>query len=253
MWIVPLLLAIFLTFYHIFGDSQPRKEVFKNTMKSQNIRKSVIAGTWYPGNAAELKEQIETYFANSKKADISGEIIGLIAPHAGYAYSGFIAANSYKQVLNEEYDAVIIIAPSHREAFDGVSIYAGDGFETPLGIAPVHKELANEIIKADESIYSSMDGHREEHSLEIQLPFLQVAIPNLKIVPISMMDYSEKNCSTLADAITNACKNKKILLVASTDLYHGYSYDECVQKDGEIIEKILELQPVVFFYSYMHL
>ncbi len=243
LWIVPMSVAIFLTFYHIFGDSQPRKEVFKNTMKSQNVRKSVIAGTWYPGNAEELREQIETYFENSKKADISGKIIGLIAPHAGYPYSGFIAANSYKQVLNNSYDAVIILAPSHREAFEGASVYTGDGFETPLGIVPVHEKLADEIINADESIYSSMDGHREEHSLEIQLPLLQVAVPNLKIVPIAMVDYSLKNCTKLADAITKASNGKEILLVASTDLYHGYSYDECVQKDGEIIQKILDLKP----------
>ena len=243
IWIVPISVAIVLTFYQIFGNSQPKKEVVKNTMKSQDIRKSVIAGSWYPGDEKELRDQINKYFENAKIADISGEILALIAPHAGYDYSGFIAANSYKQIKGKSYDAIIVIAPSHHESFNGVSIYSEGGFETPLGVVPVHESLANAIIAEDEIIRSSMDGHREEHSLEIQLPFLQIAVPDIKIVPISLWDYSPQTCQRLANAITKAVKGKNVLIVASTDLYHGYSYDECIETDNYTINKILKLKP----------
>ena len=243
IWIVPLLLAIVLSFYHILGNSPTPKEGVKKTMKQQNIRKSAIAGSWYPGEEKVLRDQIDKYFENAKLADISGEIIALISPHAGYAYSGFAAANAYKQIMGNSYEAVIVIAPSHRESFSGASIYAKGGFETPLGIVPVDESLARSIIAADDIMRDSMDGHREEHSLEIQLPFLQVAVPDLKIVPICFMDYSPKTCKRIADAITKAVTGKKVLLVASTDLYHGSSYDECIKTDNYTIDKMLALEP----------
>lgn len=243
IWIVPILLAILLTFYHIFGNSHPKKEVGDQNMKTQNIRKSVIAGSWYPGTEGELRAQVNEFFENAKKVKIPGEILALVSPHAGYAYSGRIAAYAYKQIMGNMYDAVIVIAPSHREAFRGVSIYSKGGFETPLGVVPIAEEIANAIVADDETIRASTEGHREEHSLEIQLPFLQIAVPDLKIVPISIWDYSLENCQRLADAITKAVKGKKVLVVASTDLYHGYSYNECVKADDQTINKILALKP----------
>ncbi|MBN1153320.1 AmmeMemoRadiSam system protein A, partial [candidate division KSB1 bacterium] len=141
------------------------------------------------------------------------------------------------------YDAVIIMAPSHREAFKGASVYNGDGYETPLGVVPIQKEIAQAIIDFDQSIKDSYEGHREEHSLEIQLPFLQLTVPDLKIVPISIWDYSMENCKQLAAAITHAVKGKNVLLVVSTDLYHGYSYKECEQMNDRTIGKILAMEP----------
>lgn len=246
IWLGPLLVAIGITFYQIFGNSQSKKEVVNNTMESQHIRKSVVAGSWYPGEQNELRNMIKKFFDNSKKANISGEIIALISPHAGYIYSGFTAANSYKQIIGADYDAVIVIAPSHHEAFSGVSVYSDGGYETPLGIVPIEKSLAKAIVGQDESIRFSMDGHRDEHSLEIQLPFLQMAISDFKLVPISFMDYSLETCKKLADAITKAVTGKKVLLVASSDLYHGYSYEDCIKTDNRTIDKMLALQPEEF-------
>ncbi|OQX86907.1 hypothetical protein B6D60_05195 [candidate division KSB1 bacterium 4484_87] len=223
--------------------AQPNKEVENKVMNPQDIRKAVVAGSWYSSNPDELREEISSYLENAKLAHISGEILALVSPHAGYAYSGFTAAHAYKQVMGNRYDAVIVIAPSHREAFYGVSVFNKDGYETPLGIVPVKKDIANAIIDFHESIRFTMEGHREEHSLEIQLPFLQVAVPDLKIVPIVFWDHSWGNCKILADAITQAVKGKKVLLVASSDLYHGYSYEECKTTDNKTLQKILELKP----------
>ncbi len=224
-------------------NSQPEKEVEKKAMNTQEIRKAVVAGSWYSGDPEVLRNEINSYLEGAKLSNIDGEIFALISPHAGYAYSGFTAANAYKQVQGNRYDAVIVLAPSHHEAFSGASVFNKDGYETPLGVIPVEKTIANAIIEADGNIRFTWEGHREEHSLEIQLPFLQVAIPDLKIVPIVLWDYSWENCQRLADAITKAVRDKKVLLVASSDLYHGNSYDECKATDNLTLSTVLELNP----------
>ncbi len=237
----------FLSLIHILlfinCNAQPEKEVENKAMNKQEIRKAVVAGSWYTGDPEGLRDEILKYLENAKIADIDGEIIALISPHAGYAYSGYTAANAYKQVRGNRFDAVIVLAPSHSVAFSGASVFNKDGYETPLGIVPVEKTIANTIIEQDENIRFSWEGHREEHSLEIQLPFLQVAIPNLKIVPIVLWDSSWENCKRLADAITKAVKGKKVLIVASSDLYHGYSYEECKATDNRTLSSIVELNP----------
>jgi AmmeMemoRadiSam system protein B len=111
------------------------------------LRKSVIAGSWYPGNPSILKRDIENYFNAAPDPELPGEIIGLIAPHAGYIYSGQIAAHAYKLIRKETYDAVIVIGPSHRVAFHGVSVFSSGGCETPLGVVPVAEDLAEKIKK----------------------------------------------------------------------------------------------------------
>ncbi len=223
--------------------AQPKTEVEKKAMEQQEVRKSAVAGTWYTDDSDELRKEISRYLENAKLAHVSGEIFALVSPHAGYAYSGFTAANAYKQVMGNKYDAVIVIAPSHREMFYGASVYNKDGYETPLGVAPVEKSIADAIINYDEQIRFTMKGHHDEHSLEIQLPFLQVAIPDLKIVPIVFWDHSWKNCNLLADAITKAVKDKKVLIVASSDLYHGNSYNECKKVDNNTLKQVVELKP----------
>ncbi len=245
--------ANLLTFLGLFNcKAQPNKEVKNNTMELQEIRKAVVAGTWYSSDAEELQNEINGYFENAKLAHIDGEILALVAPHAGYAYSGYTAANAYKQVLGNSYDVVIVIAPSHKEPFAGVSVYNKDGYETPLGVVPVEKAIANAIIDYDPAIRFTMEGHRDEHSLEIQLPFLQIAIPNLKIVPIVIWDYSWENCKLLADAITHAVAGKKVLIVASSDLYHGYSYADCKTSDGKTLEQVVALQPEKLCQRFEH-
>ncbi|OQX85207.1 hypothetical protein B6D60_08255 [candidate division KSB1 bacterium 4484_87] len=243
----PLRLAavcfIFILISSLQCKSQPNKEVEKKNMELQNIRKAVVAGTWYPGDPDQLRSEVSYFLENAKLSDIDGEIVALISPHAGYAYSGFTAAHSYKQVQGNKYDAVIVLAPSHHEAFHGASVFNLDGYETPLGVVPVNKEIANAIIDYDESFRFTWEGHRKEHSLEIQLPFLQTVISDLKIVPIVLWDYSWENCKKLADAITNAVKGKHVLIVASSDLYHGYSYEDCVATDNKTLQQIIELEP----------
>lgn len=244
------LFQLFLFLFFINCNAQPKKEVEKKAMNAQEIRKSVVAGSWYTNNPEKLRTEITSYLENAKKAEIPGDILALVSPHAGYAYSGIVAGYAYKQVMGNCYDVVIVLAPSHREAFYGVSVYNKDGYETPLGVVPVEIEIANAIIEQSKEIRFSLEGHGEEHSLEIQLPFLQVAIPDLKIVPIVFWDHSWDNCKLLADAVTNVVKDRNVLIVASSDLYHGYDYEECVKTDNKTLELVAELNPKKLYRGF---
>ena len=110
--------------------------------------------------------------------ELEGEVVGLISPHAGYVYSGQIAANAYNLIRGNKYDVVIIVGPSHRVAFHGVSVFSRGGYETPLGIVPVEEEMAEKIKSLSKIVADFPAAHLQEHSVEIQLPFLQVALEN---------------------------------------------------------------------------
>lgn len=248
MW-APLLVFALMILVAGCGSSQGEAPE-RTKILPENIRRAVVANRFYPGNPTKLREMVTGFFENVKKSTQYPNIIGLVSPHAGLVYSGQTAAYAYKQVAGQEYDAVIILAPSHYEAIEGASIWNKGAYETPLGVIPIHEEIANKIIAQEKSIHFTMAGHRQEHSLEVQLPFLQVAIPNLKIVPIVVQDYSFRNCNRIAAAIANATKGKKVLLVASTDLYHGESYNECVKSSESTLASIEALEPEELFDSF---
>ena len=209
----------------------------------KKVRKPAVAGAFYPADPEILKKQVSLFLEKAGPPEIDGEILALVSPHAGYPYSGQIAGTAYKNVQGKKYDAVVVIAPSHSEYFRGVSVYDEGGYETPLGVVPVDEDLARVIVEGDEIVKSSMAGHGEEHSLEVQLPFLQEALVDLKIVPIVMADRSFSSCEKLANAIAQATKGRDVLLVASSDLYHGYSYEDCVAADTRTLEAIEEYSP----------
>jgi MEMO1 family protein len=200
------------------------------------LRKSAIAGSWYPGNPSVLRRDIENYFDLVPELKLKGEVVGLIAPHAGYIYSGKIAANAYKLVREEKYDAAIVIGPSHRVAFHGVSIFSSGGFETPLGIVPVAEDLAEKIKKSNSMIADIQQAHSQEHSVEIQLPFLQVALGDFSFLPLVMGDQDANTCHELAAAIYDATHGKKILIVGSSDLSHFYDYNTAKKIDAVALE-----------------
>ncbi|MFA5015499.1 MAG: AmmeMemoRadiSam system protein B [Actinomycetota bacterium] len=206
-------------------------------ISAENIRESIAAGSFYPGNPDVLRRQISDFLLNAKSADIRN-IKSIICPHAGYIYSGQVAANSYKQLKGGTFDSIFIIAPSHSEYFDFISIFNGGAYRTPLG--PVYVDKERSRILADESprIELSRYGHRNEHSLEVQLPFLQVLFENIKIVPIVMGQQNSQNIKELGSAIGKLFKNDNILIIASTDLSHYYPYDTALILDGKIKDLI---------------
>lgn len=202
------------------------------------IRKSVIAGSWYPGNPSVLRKDIQHYFDAASGTDVKGEIIGLIAPHAGYVYSGQVAAHAYHLIRGNQYDAVIMIGPSHRVAFHGVSVYGRGGYETPLGVVPIAEDLAAKIKKISALVADIPMAHLQEHALEIQLPFLQVALNDFSFLPLMMGDQDADACRKLASAIYQTVQDKKILIVGSSDLSHFYNYHTAKKMDAIVLEHI---------------
>ncbi|HOD35662.1 MAG TPA: AmmeMemoRadiSam system protein B [Syntrophales bacterium] len=207
----------------------------------KNVRKPVIAGTWYPGDPAELTRDIKEYLKKVPGNGVRGRVVGLISPHAGYIYSGQIAAHGYKLVQGRHFDSVIVIGPSHRSLFRGASVYPSGGYETPLGVVPVDGDLAGRIIGHGGGIAYHPQAHAQEHSIEIQLPFLQVALGQFSFVPIVMGDQDRRACEELAEAIYKAVKGKKVLVVGSSDLSHFHSYDRAVKLDRRVVDLVQKM------------
>lgn len=208
------------------------------------VRQPAVAGTFYPGDKNELKNIVLGMLAYSSSEQFDGRIIGIISPHAGYIYSGRIAAKAYKQIQSKKYDNVIVIAPSHFEYFDGCSIYFGD-YQTPLGIVSTNIEIADSIVSQSPAVVNSSRGHFQEHSLEVQIPFLQVCLRDFKLIPVLMgkQDYlmakelSNAVCTVLSDP---GFEDQSTLIVGSSDLSHYYPAKVAKEMDGIVINDIEE-------------
>jgi AmmeMemoRadiSam system protein B/AmmeMemoRadiSam system protein A len=186
----------------------------------QGLRPPVFAGQFYPADPARLAADIDGYLAAAAPAaPPSGRVVALIAPHAAYVFSGPTAAAAYAFVRGRTIDTVVIIGPSHRFAFEGCSIWPDGGFETPLGVARVDAGLAKEIARASGFRFRP-EAFAEEHSVEVQVPFVQRALPGAAIVPIVMGAQTRATIRTLAAALAKTCLDKNVLVVASTDQSH---------------------------------
>jgi len=211
-------------------------------MPSEHIRESVIAGTWYPGNASRLQKEVQKYLSQASTVDVKGQLIALISPHAGYRYSGQVAAYAYKMLEKHTFETVVVIAPSHRAYFRGVSVYDRGGYRTPLGVVPLDPELVSALKQREDRIRYVAEAHTQEHSLEIQLPFLQVLLPHFKLVPLVMGNQDFTTCQWLAKAVAD-CIDDAVLLVASSDLSHFHPYKEARRLDEVVVEKVNEFDP----------
>jgi hypothetical protein len=198
-------------------------------MDQAEVRKPAVAGMFYPANPVELSKTIASFYAEVEKTPVSGKPIALIVPHAGYPYSGKTAAKAYKLLEGETYDTVVVVSPSHTVFFKGSSVYAGDGYLTPLGTVEIDKKLSEKIVSINpSSVYFSKMGHasgatRGEHALEVQLPFLQVVLGTFKLVAIVMGDQEEDSVRALGETLGAALKGTNTLMVASSDLSHFHS------------------------------
>ncbi len=212
------------------------------------VRHPAVAGTFYPADPIRLTKQIAGFFAEAEKATLKGRPIAVIAPHAGYTYSGKTAALAYKQLEGQSYDVVVVIAPSHTVFFQGASVYGGGAYQTPIGVIEVDKELSEAIADINPSVYLSNKGHtggsvRGEHSLEVQLPLLQQVLGKFKLVAIVMGDQEEETCSALGEVLASALDDRNSLIVASTDLSHFHSEKEARTLDGNIRKAIEKFNP----------
>ncbi|SPF51684.1 MEMO1 family protein Sfum_1298 [Syntrophobacter sp. SbD1] len=207
-------------------------------MRAEKIRESGIAGTWYPDDPALLKKDLSRYLDRARTPDLDGELIGLVVPHAGYIYSGGVAAWSYKLLLKNRFDRVLILAPSHRTSFGGASVYNLGGYRTPLGVVPLDHELIDDLYKNAGIIGYNPQADTGEHSLEIQLPFLQTVLGAFTLTPVIMGAQGSDFCLKLANAIAAACSSRRVLIVASSDLSHHYPYEKATLLDGVCLDRL---------------
>lgn len=208
------------------------------------VRQPAVAGSFYPADKDSLSRMIDSFLTKVPKIEGKREVIGIVVPHAGYPYSGMTAAYAFSSISGLPIKTVILVGPSHHLYFSGVAVYGKGKWKTPLGEVEIDSGLAHKIIEQHPIIENTPEVHTREHSLEVEIPFLQKMFKDLKIVPIMMGDQNYKTCETLAHSLTKAIKDKKgILLLASSDLYHGYSYDECNKIDKKTLSFIEELDP----------
>ncbi len=207
---------------------------------SEEVRKAAVAGAFYPGDKGELIEAVDGFLDNVKKADLDGRLLAVIVPHAGYRYSGQVAAYGFKQLQGTDFKKIIIISPSHYVGFEGISIYNKGLFETPLGRVKIDEELAGKIMKKSDRFKFYPEAHQKEHAIEVELPFLQRVYKDFTIVPITMGTPLFNDARILSDALYDAV-DRDTLLVISVDLSHYYAYEKAVQLDKSGISAIEKL------------
>src|SRR6266498_2373987 len=177
------------------------------------IRRAAVAGSWYPGTPAAIAAEVEGYLAAARPPAVPGRLVGLISPHAGLRYSG------------------------------GVAAYARGAFETRLGRVPVAEDIAGALLAAGPALCDDPEMHRKEHSLEMQLPFLQHVVPDLRLVPLLMGSQSREEADALAGALARVLAGRDVLLVASSDLSHYQPAPVANRLDAEVAECVGRFDP----------
>jgi MEMO1 family protein len=209
---------------------------------SQPNRRAAVAGSWYPGRADVLSREIDDYFGRVTEI-VEGDIVGVIAPHAGLVYSGPVAAHAYRQLAGRSYDLIVLVGPSHYVGFEGVAIVLQGAFETPLGSVPVAGDAAAAIAAETTLVHELPAAHAREHSLEMQLPFLQRVLPDVPIVPLVMGHQTRQTIVELGDALASALATRRPLFVASSDLSHYHDARQAGRLDRVIVDAVEAFDP----------
>ena len=218
-------------------------------VRQENVRQAAVAGGFYPADPKALSAMMDDMLAHASRPAINGPILAVVAPHAGYQFSGPVAAYTYAALKGRKFSRVVVIAPSHYEAFDFTSVYEGDAYATPLGVVPVDKAFAKQLAKMSPTIRLSSQGHTptkegSEHALEVELPWLQRVLGDFELVPVVMGDQSYESSRALGVALAKLIEgkdrgnDKDTLIVASSDLSHYHPYDEAVKIDHKTLNAL---------------
>jgi AmmeMemoRadiSam system protein B/AmmeMemoRadiSam system protein A len=209
------------------------------------IRSAAFAGKFYPESASVLKLAIEKFMQDALPAQ-AGEPLAIVVPHAGYIYSGQICADGYNQARGRDYEAVVILGTNHTApALRKIALYPGAGFKTPLGIAPVDEEAVAALIAAGPDFTADAAPHAREHSVEVQVPFIQVLFPKAKILPAVVGHADAALCNRFGAALAEVMKGRRTLIVASSDLSHYPSAADAEAVDRATLAAIPSLDPEV--------
>jgi AmmeMemoRadiSam system protein B len=216
-----------------------------------DVRPSPIAGEWYDGNAKKLAQNIDDYLDDAKLPELDGEVAAVIAPHAGHKYSGGVAGYAFAPLRNKTPDLVAVIAPMHHYYREPLLTTSHDAYQTPLGTIPVDKDALTEL---DAALKSALGfgltpvANDPEHSLEIELPFLQRALKSKwKLLPVMVRAQEPKVSEGLGKALAQILQNKNFILVASTDLSHFYNQKAALTFDRFMLDQIEAFDPDAAF------
>jgi AmmeMemoRadiSam system protein B/AmmeMemoRadiSam system protein A len=217
---------------------------------AEETKEPSAAGVFYPDDANKLSAMLDGLISSVAPEKRDEEIFALILPHAGYGFSGDTAAFGYRLLKGKSYKTVVIIGTGHNYGFNGISVYREGRFSTPLGKIEVDSDFARKLLNQDEGIYFEPKAFEKEHSVEVQLPFLQKTLNNYKIVPIITGDSSLSICNKLALLLKRAIGERKdVLVIVSTDLYHGYDYEEARKIDNLTLSYIENMDAEGLYYG----
>ena len=206
--------------------------------QSEPLRRSAIAGTWFPDDPRALEACVARYLDAADTATHLN-VSAVIAPHAGLIYSGPVAAHAYNALIGRSYDVAVLVGPSHFVGFEGVSVFARGAFETPLGPVCADGPTADQLLDADPGLLIEYPrAHEREHSLEMQLPFLKHVLADVPIVPLVMGLQTRDTISRLADALARVLAGRRALLIASTDLSHYFDATRAAELDARVVDLV---------------
>ena len=215
----------------------------------QAVRPPAVAGQFYPSDAVKLKAAIDGFLRDALPPRVN-DVVAIVVPHAGYIYSGQIAADAYRQVAGQTPDTVVILGANHTGAgYQRMSVFDGAGYATPLGVAAVDRDLAAAIVKAGAGAAFDSAAHASEHSVEVQVPFVQQVFPRAKIVPIVVGQPEPDACARFGRALGTVLKGRRVLIIASSDLSHYPSQRDAVVTDTRTLEAIAALNGVALTAS----
>jgi AmmeMemoRadiSam system protein B len=222
-------------------------------MTLTDVRPSPIAGTWYEGDPARLARAVDGYLDAAHIPALDGEAMAVISPHAGHIYSGAVAGYAFAPLRGKSFELVAVISPFHQMAHQPLITTAHSAYETPLGNVPVDKEAMlalDTVLKADLGFGLSPMLRDKEHSLEIELPFLQRALTgDFKLLPVMVRAQEPEVARGLGLALAQVLKGKNALLVASTDLSHFYDQDTANKLDAEMLKRFVSFSPDGIFLA----
>ncbi|MGA8149835.1 MAG: AmmeMemoRadiSam system protein B [Terriglobales bacterium] len=216
---------------------------YSRAANPQNVRQAVVAGSFYPADSKVLSAMMDDMLARASVPPINDPILAVVAPHAGYQFSGPVAAYTYAALKGRKFSRVVVIAPSHYEAFDFTSVFDGDAYTTPLGTVRIDKAFAKQLATMSPTIRLSSQGHvptpkGAEHALEVELPWLQRVLGDFELVAVVMGDQSYENSRALGAALAKLIQGSDTLIVASSDLSHYHPYDEAVKIDHKTLNAL---------------
>lgn len=217
--------------------------------RASDVRNPAVAGQFYPADAGELSETVDRFLGAVPAQNVSGTPVAILVPHAGYIFSGQTAAYAYKTISGKNIYNVVLIGNSHHFPLNTAAIYASGRFKTPLGEVEINKELAGKILANTKLAQDSTFPHNPEHSIEVQLPFLQRTLTNFKIVPILLGELSIEQCGELGSAIAKSINemglSQNTIIIASSDMSHYPSWANANMVDGAALKALEKFDPPV--------